>query len=485
MTQLLNHFIPRVVMAGLKGGCGKTTLSLGLIASYKQKGLDIIPFKKGPDYIDAGWLSCAAGRPCYNLDAFLIGKDQIIPSFIAHSNNVHCAIIEGNRGLYDGMDEEGTYSTAELAKILKAPVLLIIDCTKTTRTTAAMVLGCQRFDPSVEIKGIILNQIAGSRHESVICASIRRYSEIPVVGAIPRLDEEFFPERHMGLTPYQEHPEVEKAISAAKEITQRYLDLDAIWKIANEAPPLEVQSSSRQSQDKVQSYKNSSPITHHPPLKIGVIKDSAFQFYYPENLEELQKRGAELVEISPLSEKKLPEIDALYIGGGFPETHAIALAENIDFRNDLRQAVEYGLPVYAECGGLMYLGESLIINNKTYPMVSIFPVKFSLEKKPQAHGYTMVEVGRPNPYYTSGTILKGHEFHYSRIFEIDEKDNVYFAFRMKRGQGIANEMDGLCYKNVLATYTHLHALGAREWVEGFINTAMFYRMNKSPITKLQ
>jgi cobyrinic acid a,c-diamide synthase len=472
-------------MAGLKGGCGKTTLSLGLIAFYKQKGLDIVPFKKGPDYIDAGWLSCAAECPCYNLDAFLIGKDQIIPSFIAHSNNVHCAIIEGNRGLYDGMDEEGTYSTAELAKILKAPVLLIIDCTKTTRTVAAIVLGCQRFDPSVEIKGIILNQIAGSRHESVIKASINRYSDIPVVGAIPRLDEELFPERHMGLTPYQEHPEVEKAISAAKEITQRYLDLDAIWKIANEAPPLEI---------------TPPPIT--PPrwgraregvLKIGIIRDSAFQFYYPENLEELQKKGAELVEISPLSEKKLPEIDALYIGGGFPETHAIALAGNIDFRNDLRQAVEYGLPVYAECGGLMYLGESLIINNKTYPMVSIFPVKFSLEKKPQAHGYTMVEVGRPNPYYTSGIILKGHEFHYSRILTPPFNSplskggyrGVYFAFRMKRGQGIIDKMDGLCYKNVLATYTHLHALGAREWVEGFINTAMFYRMNKSPITKLQ
>jgi len=497
---------PRLVIAGLKGGSGKTILTVGLIASYRQKGVTIVPFKKGPDYIDAGWLSCAAGHPCYNLDAFLIGEEGIAPSFIEHAREADCAVIEGNRGLFDGMDSEGRYSTAELAKSLSAPVILIIDCTKMTRTTAVIAEGVSKFDPVLKISGVVLNQIANARHESVIKKSFEKYCQIPILGAIPRFSEEFFPERHMGLKPYHEHEEVEGSVSAVAEVVKQHLDLDALWKIAHEAAPLEV-----------------TPPPIPPPrggrvregvLKIGVIKDSAFQFYYPENLEELTKRGAELVEISALKEKQLPPIDVLYIGGGFPETHAIALAENIDFRNDLRQAVENGLPVYAECGGLMYLGESLILGDRTYPTTGIFPIKFCLEKTPQAHGYTIVEVNRQNSYYQKGVVLRGHEFHYSRVLNVDEiprltkynennppspphtplwkrgaggdfkggqggfsvqKDSIYFALKMKRGKGIVDKMDGLCYKNVLATYTHLHALGAGEWVDGIINMAVSYK----------
>ncbi len=464
---------PRLVIAGLKGGSGKTILTVGLIASYRQKGITVMPFKKGPDYIDAGWLSCAAGNLCYNLDAFLIGEEKMLSSFKEHAKRVQCAVIEGNRGLFDGMDFEGRYSTAELAKSLSAPVILIIDCTKRTRTTAVIAEGIYKFDPALKISGVVLNQIANARHESVIRKSFEKYCQIPVLGAIPRFSKEFFPERHMGLTPYHEHEEAEESVSAVAGVVKQHLDLDALWKIAHEAPPLEVQSS----KFKVQSYKNSSLITHHSSIKIGVIKDSAFQFYYPENLEELQKNGAELVEISALKEKQLPLIDALYIGGGFPETNAIALAENIDFRRNLKKAVEDGLPVYAECGGLMYLGESLVLGDRTYPMAGVFPVQFCLEKAPQAHGYTIVEVSRSNPYYSQGAVLRGHEFHYSRVLTIDlgKKDDIYFAFRMKRGKGIVDKMDGLCYKNVLATYTHLHALGAEEWVGGLIHRAVYYK----------
>jgi cobyrinic acid a,c-diamide synthase len=487
------HACPRVVIAGLKGGSGKTLLALGIIKAWRDKGLNIVPFKKGPDYIDAGWLAYAAGQPCYNLDPFLTGKEKVLSSFLEHTIDANGAVIEGNRGIYDGMDVDGTYSTAELSKIIKSPVVLILDCTKTTRTVAAMILGCMKFDPEVAMRGVILNQIANSRHESIIRTSIERYSNLPVLGAIPRLREGLFGERHMGLIPYQEHLEPGDTLDTLRSLAERYIDLDGIWKVANEAEPIEVSSE-----------------IENPPLppftkggmggliKIGVIKDSAFQFYYPENFAELIARGATLIEINALKDMELPEIDALYIGGGFPETHALALAENTAFRSSLCEAIEEGLPVYAECGGLMYLGEAILIEGKTYPMSGVFPILFSLERIPQAHGYTIVEVERPNPYFPVGCTLNGHEFHYSKVIDPESpesslppnlirgkgsrsvsqlfgRDDIYFAFKMKRGQGLINKMDALCYKNVLATYTHLHALGTSEWVDGIIRQAISYR----------
>jgi cobyrinic acid a,c-diamide synthase len=484
--------IPRIVVAGLRGGSGKTILSLSLIAIFRKKGLKVTPFKKGPDYIDAGWLALAAGRECFNLDLFMMTPGQALQSFISHTaDNTQIAVIEGNRGLYDGVDHEGTYSTAGLSKLLKAPVILVVDCTKVTGTVAAMVLGCRMLDPDVPIKGVVLNNIAGSRQESVIRKAINKCG-LPVVGALPKLKKELFPERHMGLTPFQEHLEVNEAIESIAEIGSKYLDIDAIFDIAHKAEPLQVGAEHKR--------KNSQlPTPNSQLMKIGVIKDSAFQFYYPENLEELEKRGAEIVEISALTRKKLPDIDALYIGGGFPETHAIALAENGAFKKSLLKAIEKGLPVYAECGGLMYLGKSLLLDNKTYPMVGALPLVFSLEKKPQAHGYTIIEIENPNPYFPIKTVLKGHEFHYSRVLEIDGHDThmkphfskgrydsiprgqggfseqIYMAFKVKRGKGIKDGLDGICYKNVLATYTHLHALGCPEWADGMIKCASDFK----------
>lgn len=459
---------PRLVIAGLKGGAGKTTLSLGLIAAWRKRGRAVIPYKKGPDYIDAGWLSLAAGRLCYNLDPFLIGKEKIMSSFREHFQDAEYAVIEGNRGLYDGMDSAGTFSTAELAKILKAPVVLIIDCTKVTRTAAALVLGVQKFDREIDVKGVVLNRIAGSRHERIVSEAIGRYCGVPVVGAIPRLEDELISERHMGLTSFQEHPDVEKAISLAGDIAAKYVDIDAIEDIAKGARYL---SAGRGEPPRQRSETSGRPV-------IGVLRDSAFQFYYPENMEELRNRGAELLEVSALTGKELPDIDALYIGGGFPETNAIPLARNNSFRRSVLVAVERGLPVYAECGGLMYLGEALLIDGKKYPMTGVFPITFCLEKKPQAHGYTVVEVSGKNPFYAKGTLLKGHEFHYSRVADCRNKDGVTFSFKMKRGQGIKQKSDGVCYKNVLATYTHLHAYGAPEWAEGLVNRAALYKKEK-------
>jgi cobyrinic acid a,c-diamide synthase len=460
----------------MRGGSGKTTVSLGIIAAWVRKGRAIVPFKKGPDYIDAGWLSSAAKHPCFNLDPFLITKEKLLSSFRGHFGRADCAVIEGNRGLYDGMDAEGTYSTAELAKTLNAPVILVLDCTKVTRTAAAMLLGMIKFDPSVKILGVVLNRFSGLRHENVIREAVERYCKVPVVGAIPRLRGEQLSERHMGLTPFQEHPEVGEAISATAEIAEKYLDLDRIWEMAIAGGPRRMRSETGKTCPL--------PPALNPSVRIGIIRDSAFQFYYPENFEELEKQGAVLTEISALKAKKLPEIDALYIGGGFPETHAIALARNSSFRTSLKSAIEEGLPVYAECGGLMYLGDALLLDNKTYPMTGIFPLRFSLGKKPQAHGYTIVKVRNANPFYKKGTVLRGHEFHYSRAIESPEgsggngRRRMKFAFRMQRGEGISNGLDGVWYKNVLATYTHLHALGSPEWAEGMIRRAALYKKGR-------
>ncbi len=208
--------------------------------------------------------------------------------------------------------------------------------------------------------------------------------------------------------------------------------------------------------------------------RIGVIRDSAFQFYYEENFEELQKRGAEIIEVSPLKEERLPDLDALYIGGGFPETHSIALAENSSFRDSLLAGIQKGLPVYAECGGLMYLGEKIILDNKTYPMVGALPITFGMEKRPRAHGYTIVEVDRSNPYFTEKSTFKGHEFHYSKVLDVRE-DDIFFAFNVKRGKGIVDNKDGICYKNTLASYTHLHAIGTPEWADGLVRCALDFK----------
>lgn len=462
---------PRLVIAGLKGGSGKTTLSLGLIGALREKGMRVAPFKKGPDYIDAGWLASAAGCPCYNLDPFLISSERLLFSFLSHSEDSDISVIEGNRGLYDGMDEKGLYSTAEVAKILKSPVVLIVDCTKVTRTIAALILGSQRFDPEVDIKGVVLNRVAGSRHETVIRQSVERYCDIPVLGAIPKLAPGAFPERHMGLTPHQEHPDTGQAVSFACDVARKYLDIEKIISIAQDGPLAAVTGSKFIPKKSGQSLKGK--------VRIGVIRDSAFQFYYPENLEELERGGADLMEFSAISESMPDDIDALYIGGGFPETHAIALAGNVRFRDALRNAVNSGLPVYAECGGLMYLGEGLLLNGKTYPMTGIFPLVFSLEKKPQAHGYSTADVINHNPFFPKGTILRGHEFHYSKPLHAGETIKEFsFAFRMERGEGLYEKMDGICFRNVLATYTHLHAYGAAEWVEGMLMQARQFKEMK-------
>jgi cobyrinic acid a,c-diamide synthase len=466
---MLPSDLPRILIAALRGGSGKTVISVGIIAALVKQGKAVAPFKKGPDYIDAGWLALSAGRPCYNLDNFLIPESKIIESFLRHSQSCDIAIIEGNRGLYDGIDTAGKTSTAELAKLLHTPVVLCLDCTKATRTLAAIVLGCLKFDADVQLRGIILNHVAGARHQENVRKNIEYHCGIPVLGAVPKLKKQNFPERHMGLIPTPEHNSGFDSVSGIADIIAEYVDLHSLDQIACNADSLNIQDDLSWNDGR---YEIIEIDTESP--KIGIIKDSAFQFYYPDNIEALRNAGASVVYISPFADDDFPNVDALYIGGGFPETHAEMLAEKENFRKKLKVMAENGLPIYAECGGLIYLGEKLILKDKSYPMAGVLPLVFGFSKKPQGLGYTIITVEGENPFFKVGTEFRGHEFHYSHVLECPDGKNE-MVFFMRRGTGIKDHKDGFVYKNVLATYTHIHALGTPEWAESLVKSAREYK----------
>ena len=453
--------LPRAVVAALRGGSGKTTITLGIIQALRDRGVKLAPFKKGPDYIDPFWHAEAAGAPCRNLDPYLMGRDQLERSFGFHAAGFQAAVIEGNRGLFDGMDAGGSYSTAELAKWLKAPVVLVVDCSMASRTIAATVLGCQQFDREVNLAGVVLNPVANSRHESVIRKAIANSTGIKVLGAVPRLKLDL-PQRHMGLVPPQEHQGVARALGQIGRSVAQYVDVEALWSIMTAAPPWSIDAPPK------------GLVPPEPkPLKgpaIGVIKDDAFGFYYPENLEALANFGARLKFCSALAHGELPRVDALYIGGGFPETFAQSLAENQSFRLAVKKAAEAGLPIYAECGGLMYLGRNLVVEGNAYPMCGVFPVDFVMEKAPQGHGYSLCQVTAENPFLPVGYQFRAHEFHYSRPV-MQKGEPVKFAYQVLRGHGMQGEGCGLVRYNVLGTYHHMHCLGAARWAPGLLAAA--------------
>ncbi|NTV15148.1 MAG: cobyrinate a,c-diamide synthase [Desulfobulbaceae bacterium] len=451
-----------LVVAGLSGGSGKSVVAVGLIAALSRAGGRVAPFKKGPDYIDAGWLALAAGIPCNNLDPFLMPPEILHGSFLRHCRQADYALIEGNRGLFDGVDLAGTCSTAELAVALGLPVLLVVDCTKSTRTVAALVLGCRDFDPRVRIGGVILNRIGTGRHEGIVRQAVEHYTGIPVLGALPRSREDVFPQRHLGVTPGPEHEDAGAAIILLADRIGKYLDLTGIKAIM--APVT--------GGEEDMAKAEVTPVAN--PVRIGVIRDAAFQFYYQENLEALVVEGAELVEINALADRELPNLDALYIGGGFPENRAAELAANHTFRASLRERVAAGLPVYAECGGLIYLGRRITMAGQSHELVGIFPVDFTLEKKPQAHGYTRLVVEGDNPFYPVGARISGHEFRYSRV-QAWAGEQAGLVAQVERGVGFVEGRDGLVYKNVLALYTHIHALGTPEWAPAMVRRAQIFR----------
>jgi cobyrinic acid a,c-diamide synthase len=447
-----------LVIAGLAGGSGKSVVSVGITAALARQGRGVVPFKKGPDYIDAGWLQLAAGRRCYNLDPFLMTQEVIHRSFAMHSGDAELVIVEGNRGLYDGVDAKGGYSTAELAVTLDLPVLLVVNCTKTTRTVAAMVLGCQQFDKRLDIKGVVLNQIATERQRRLVTESVENYTTIPVLGSIPRLKRDIFPMRHLGMVPHQEYTDSHGALDFLADLIAENVDLDRVEAIMGLIPEPAITTFKEQEKPTIATL---------PKVKIGILQDAAFQFYYSENLEALEKAGGQLIYVNAMRDSILPELDGLYIGGGFPETSARELAVNTPFRQSIKKAAENGLPIYAECGGLIYLGSSIVLKEEEFPLVGVFPVRFGMSAKPQAHGYSIFHVEKENAFYSPGAEVKGHEFRYSKILDWQGSADQ-LVLKMVRGHGFINGRDGLTYKNVLALYTHVHADGTPEWADNFI-----------------
>ena len=447
---------PRVVIAAPQGRSGKTTVSIAIGRALHERAVRVQPFKKGPDYIDPSWLRAACGVPCYNLDAYLMGNDTALRSFARRSAGADIALVEGAMGLFDAPGEGPEGSVAALARLLGAPVILVVNTARMTRSVAAMVSGYQHFEPDTRVAGVILNHVSGARHENKLKEAIRQYCGIPVVGVLPKQTAGFVTERHLGLVPAEESEEAESIIQEICGRIRDGLDLDAIMEIAKSAAPV--------------TFDAIEPVLRKggARCRIGVIRDRVFNFYYPENLEALSAAGADLVFIDSLADRSLPDVDGLYIGGGFPELYCERLEANGTLRREIASAVEAGMAVYAECAGLMYLSKSISWKGKEYPMAGVVPARVYLSERPAGHGYIDAEVVKENPFFPVGSVVRGHEFHHSRlVFEGPGE----FAYAIRRGRGITGKSDGFFHKRLFASYTHLHALSSPFWAEGFISAA--------------
>ncbi len=453
--------LPCITIAAPQGRSGKTIASLGLCAILRRRGLIVQPFKKGPDYIDPSWLTAAAGRSCRNLDVVLMPEEVLSAEFQRACSGADLALIEGAMGLYDGLDDQGRASTAQVARLVGSPVILVVNTLRMTRSIAALVGGYQHFEPETDIAGVILNNVSGSRHESKLVKSIEQYCSIPVVGSIPRHPALNIGERHLGLIPFVESEEAESIVECIRQSLEPNLNVEEILAIARSAK-------ARTMVDFTEPEKK--PVR----VRIGVMRDRVFSFYYPENLEMLRQAGADLVFIDSVQDRALPDVDALYIGGGFPELFLRELEANNHLRQDIALAVESYLPVYAECAGLMYLCRSICWHSDRHEMVGIIPAEVELCSRPQGHGYVLVEVAEENPLFPTGLTLWGHEFHHSRLSKLD---GLKFAYRLRRGQGVDGRVDGIVYKNVLAAYTHFHALGVPQWAEALVSLAKKYNLS--------
>jgi len=461
----------RLLISAAHKSSGKTTLAIGLCAALRQRGLTVQPFKKGPDYIDPMWLSLATGRDCHNLDFFLMGREEILNTFSARANGADISLIEGNKGLYDGLSLDGSNSNAALATLLQTPVVLVIDARGMTRGIAPLILGYQAFDKDIRLAGVILNQLGGSRHEAKLRAVIEHYTDVPVLGAMHHDHHLTIVERHLGLIPSNEAAAAQVKISTIASRVAESVDLDRLLAIAANVPALPPIGQS-----------DLSTVAMAPlDVRIGIARDAAFAFYYPGDLEALRAAGAELVPVNMLTDSELPEVDALLIGGGFPEVFMEKIEANQSLRHQIRQAIEAGMPAYAECGGLMYLARSLSWRGNRCEMAGVIPGDVVMHDRPKGRGYVVLrETGRgPWPGTATGkppSEIRAHEFHYSSLENL--APDTVFAYDVLRGTGIDGKHDGIVYKNLFACYAHLRDLENNHWAARFVD---FVRRQRADI----
>lgn len=437
---------------------GKTTISIGLSAALCQRGQVVQPFKKGPDYIDPLWLSATCDRPCLNLDFYTMQRQEIEQGFAQAMESSDLGIIEGNKGLYDGLDLDGSNSNAAMAKLLGSPIILVIDARGMTRGIAPLILGYQAFDDSLNIAGVILNRVGGSRHESKLRNVIEHYTDVSVVGAVHNDPELVIEERHLGLMPSNEADRAREKIDSLGRAVASQVDLDKVLAIAATATPAV----------ELQPQRDSTAVTDET-VRIGYARDRAFGFYYPGDLQAMQQNGAELVPIDTINDQDLPEVDGLFLGGGFPETVMQELEANASLRQQILDYIEHGGPVYAECGGLMYLARTISWNGESYSMVGAIPGDIVMHERPQGRGYVRLQetAHAPWPSETQEPIeIAAHEFHYSGLENLDQE--LVYAYEVLRGIGIDGNNDGIVYKNLLANYTHMRDVAGNRWTRRFI-----------------
>lgn len=468
-------------IAATGGSSGKTLLSLGLGRALAKRNFIVQPFKKGPDYIDAAWLSAACRNTATNLDPYFQDATGLKQTFLAaldrstRSGKNQFALVEGNRGLYDGLDANGSCSTSTLARALDLPILLCINAAKTSRTIAALIQGLLNFESGLKFCGLVLNNIGSTRHEKALRDIISAHINLPLLGILPRLKHNPIPERHMGLhAPGGDNAQEANIIfENLANLISLNCDID---KIINLTTVRKVSLHETRSQ-KHKTYTITVQSESERPV-IGYVRDAALWFYYPENLDALSRAGAQLVELSllePWKPEKWRNIDALYLGGGFPEDYAKELSEAPALKFIIERAIEE-MPIYAECGGMAILCRELHLEDSCWPMAGLFPASLRLHKAPQGLGYVLGQISAPNPFFPTGHILKGHEFHYTICETLDE--NAETALELERGQGILpgkNTIDALIYKNVWASYTHIFAPAQTGWAHTFAALARKWR----------
>ncbi|MGB9496097.1 MAG: cobyrinate a,c-diamide synthase [Azonexus sp.] len=462
----------RMLISAAHKSSGKTMVSIGLCAALSARGHAVQPFKKGPDYIDPMWLSLAAGHSCRNLDLYLMERADVSDTFVRHASEVN--LVEGNKGLYDGLSLDGSNSNAALAKLLDLPVFLVIDARGMTRGIAPLILGYQAFDTDIQIAGVILNKLGGSRHESKLRQVIEHYTDVPVIGAIQFDERLSIVERHLGLMPSNESTVASAKVKLIGDAIAEQVDLDKLLALSRK-----------------ERLPQPAPACTNPPspgneVRIGVARDRAFGFYYADDLDALEMAGATLLPFDSLNDAHLPDVDALYIGGGFPEACAAELEANAKLRGEIKRAIDGGMPVYAECGGMMYLARGISYEGRTYEMVGAIPGDVIMHAKPVGRGYVHLRENADHPWprrTAPAKQIRAHEFHYSSLENLPP--NSRFAYQVERGHGITGQCDGLISNNLLASYTHLRSIGDCSWTSRFVTFIRAYLEHKQKLNHTQ